>query len=387
MAEPIMTPAQKSKQRTGLVLWAAGIGIGLLIQIVMLIVLPVLADGSVAVMMLFLGAVIAIPACLIYMVVPLLIDRFEPEPWRTLAMAFLWGAIGAGGLSLLINTTMSLIGGAIAGPSGATFFGAVVSAPIVEELTKGLAPLGMFLFMRRQFDGKVDGFIYASFSGLGFAVMENSVYYGRGLATGDFVHQFLIRGVLRPWNHAFYCAMFGIGLGIARETTKRRVKWLAPTAGLFVGISLHGFWNAHGFLLGVFGIRAGLWSQLVLTAFYFLIVLVMVGTIIYFVVHEGRVMRAQLQDEVLIGNLSQADIDLAVHPFGRYKARFGPGGSERREQLVKAIIRLAMTKSHAGRAHAGKAFTVSMGAIGPLRKEVLRLRQPPQAAAEPQPRH
>ena len=46
MAEPIMTPAQKSKQRTGMVLWAAGIGIGLLIQITMLIVLPLLADRS-----------------------------------------------------------------------------------------------------------------------------------------------------------------------------------------------------------------------------------------------------------------------------------------------------------------------------------------------------
>jgi RsiW-degrading membrane proteinase PrsW (M82 family) len=374
MADSLMTPGQRTSQTLGIGLWAVGMGLGFLIEFYMLIVSPIMSGRSVAVTMLFLGAVIAIPACFIYLVVPLLIDRFEPEPWWTLAMAFLWGAVGAGGFSLLINTVMGGIGSAVGGKLGAMIFGGIISAPITEELTKGLAPLGVFLFMRRHFDGKVDGFIYASFSGLGFAVMENSLYYGRGLATGDFWHQFIIRGMLRPWNHAFYCAMFGIGLGIARETTKTWVKWAAPLGGLFIGMSLHGFWNAHGLILAFMGITPGLWSQLVLTGFYFVVVLLMVGTIIYFVVREGKIIRAHLEDEVLIGNLSQADVDLTVHPFGRYKARFGPGGKLAHE-LVLAVTRLAMTKWHAGRAYQGRVYTVSMDAVVPLRQEVIRIRQ------------
>ena len=188
------------------------------------------------------------------------------------------------------------------------------------------------------------------------------------------MHQFLIRGVLRPWNHAFYCAMFGIGLGIARETTKDWVKFAAPIGGIFIGMSLHGFWNAHSFILAFMGIRPGLWSQLVLTGFYLVIVMAMCGTIIYFVVREGRNIRQYLQDEVLIGNMNEEEVNLIVHPIGRLKARFGPGGKVARD-FVDAAIRLAMTKGHAARAYAGSKHTVSMDAVAPLRQRVAALRK------------
>ena len=40
------------------------------------------------------------------------------------------------------------------------------SAPITEELFKGLGVFGIFYFGRRQFDGVVDAIIYASFIAL-----------------------------------------------------------------------------------------------------------------------------------------------------------------------------------------------------------------------------
>ena len=55
--------------------------------------------------------------------------------------------------------------------------GACISAPFVEEAMKGLAVFGVFYFLRREFDGVVDGVIYATFAALGFAAVENIIYY------------------------------------------------------------------------------------------------------------------------------------------------------------------------------------------------------------------
>src|SRR5690606_34496391 len=100
------------------------------------------------------------------------------------AMAFLWGALAAAGFSGLINTVMGGIGEAVAGKGGGDFVGAVISAPLVEESFKGMAVLGMFWFMRREFDGLVDGMIYGVFSALGFAMTENVLYYSNAIAMG-----------------------------------------------------------------------------------------------------------------------------------------------------------------------------------------------------------
>src|SRR5438105_15896766 len=56
---------------------------------------------------------------------------------------------------------------------------ACVCAPLVEEFWKGLAIFGVFFFLRREFDGVVDGIIYATFCALGFAAVENITYYAR----------------------------------------------------------------------------------------------------------------------------------------------------------------------------------------------------------------
>ena len=180
--------------------------------------------------------------------------------------------------------------------------------------------------------------------------------------------------MLRPWSHAFYASLAGVGLGIARETTQTHIKILAPMGGLAMAIGLHAFWNAHSLLLAMMGIRPGLHTTLIMTAFYIVLVIIWVAIMAWFVIKEGRTIRSMLRDEVLIGNLTQAEVDLIVHPFGRFKARWGGGGAMARDFVV-AGVKLAMTKSHAARAYAGQKHTVSMDAIAPLRQEVAQLRQ------------
>src|SRR5690606_37853323 len=142
------------------------------------------------------------PAMCVYLLVPRLLDRYDPEPLYALVMALGWGAIAACGFSAVVNTIVAETLGEAAS--------AVVSAPLVEEASKGMLLLGFFYFLRREFDGVVDGIIYASFVAIGFAAVENVIYYAKaGLdSTGPGVAgTFFMRGLLTPWIHPLFTAM------------------------------------------------------------------------------------------------------------------------------------------------------------------------------------
>jgi RsiW-degrading membrane proteinase PrsW (M82 family) len=98
-----------------------------------------------------------------------------------------------------------------------------------------MAVFFMYYFMRREFDGVVDGVIYATFAALGFAACENILYYSRAYmselahphqASGALISTFVMRGILKPWGHPLYTALTG-WVSASRETNKT---WLVPRA-------------------------------------------------------------------------------------------------------------------------------------------------------------
>ncbi len=251
--------------------------------------------------------------------------------------------------------------------------GACVSAPITEEFWKGLAVFGMFFFLRREFDGVVDGIIYATFVALGFAATENVIYYARAGIEEAMHHKhnavgvtFLLRGVLAPWGHPLYTSMTGLGFGIARETTKPWLRWVAPIGGYLTAVVLHFVWNGAATLLGA--------ASLLLLPLWFLFVLGFLVMVIVLVARKGRIIRQHLRDEVLIGTLTQQELDMVGSPIGRWKARLTYGGSAGAE-FVASAARLGLCKWHTARAMKGQKRTVSMDFIIPLRQELARLRQ------------
>src|SRR6266480_2904202 len=128
---------------------------------------------------LIIGMICATLPVPIYIMLLLWIDRYESEPLWMLTTAFLWGAMVAVFIAIILNT----INGAIvsAATNSARIgqnFGAVISAPIVEESAKAFILLVLFFWKRDEFDGIVDGIVYAGMVGLGFAMTENILYYG-----------------------------------------------------------------------------------------------------------------------------------------------------------------------------------------------------------------
>jgi RsiW-degrading membrane proteinase PrsW (M82 family) len=349
----------RGRRILGLVLWLLGTLIGLgLFLFLMIVPLFTLPQQDFVRWTMLKAALVAYLPVTLYLFVPYLFDRFDPEPLWALAMVFLWGAMMAMGFSSVINTMAGMLVG--------DFFSSAVSAPVVEEATKAAAVIGIMVFLRREFDGVVDAIVYATFAAIGFAASENVMYYLRGGLQGEMGQLFVLRGVLTPWLHPLFTAMTGLGIGVAREHGARWARALFPLLGFAAAVLLHACWNVLPLL---FGTRAVL-LNLVIGLLLSLAFMVFLG---FLVRRQGRIIRRHLEDEVTAGNLTREEWALIGSPFSRLKAAFSRQGRTVRK-FIRAGVRLALSKWHMVRAVRSQRHTISADFIGPLRQELARLR-------------
>ncbi|HYZ00857.1 MAG TPA: PrsW family intramembrane metalloprotease, partial [Candidatus Binatia bacterium] len=153
-------------------------------------------------------------------------DRNEKEPWRVMLAAVIWGGVVATTLALWGNELWSLLITNNIPPGAGANQSLGLSAGIVEEISKGLAVLLLYLLVRNEFDGLVDGIVYGAVVGLGFNFMESLIYMSSafvdvqaagGPGAAGAAIQWGLRQVLGLFfGHATYTAMAGAGIGIAR---------------------------------------------------------------------------------------------------------------------------------------------------------------------------
>ena len=233
----------------------------------------------------FICATLPVP---IYIMLLLWIDRYESEPLWMLATTFFWGALVAVCIALILNTINGFI--VTAATNSAQIgenFGAVVSAPIVEEGSKAFILVVLFLWKKDEFDGIVDGIVYAGMVGLGFAMTENILYYGRAVqgGAGALTFIFILRGMAAPFSHPLFTSMTGIGLGWSRQSNNGFVKVVMPVLGFMLAVFLHATWNGTATYGGALGFFAG----------YFLIMgptfIITLMVIFFSLRREGRIVR------------------------------------------------------------------------------------------------
>jgi protease PrsW len=193
------------------------------------------------------------------------LDRRERESRWLFLVAFLWGALIATGLALPLNTSILRAAdawvranpavGEYLGPDAALMIGAPIAGPLVEEVTKGLGVVALFLLLRAEFDNVRDGLIYGALVGAGFNCLEAPLYVAQGYAEWgvapwglQFGGRFSLFGLA---GHALYTGVFGAFLGLARQTRRRWLKVLAPIVGLALAIGAHAFNNVLGLLVTV----------------------------------------------------------------------------------------------------------------------------------------
>lgn len=294
-----------------------GIAAGLIALLVALIVLFLIGveTGLVALLIGMVAATIPVP---LYIVLVLWIDRYEAEPMWMLVTAFLWGALPTVLIALILNTSGSLIVSfATASDEAGQTFGAVISAPIVEESFKAVILFVFFFWKKDEFDGVIDGIMYAAMVGLGFATIENILYYGRAVSgEAGLPLVFIIRGMFAPFSHPLFTSLTGIGLGLARQSRNMAVKIAAPILGLLAAIFMHSIWNGSGAIFGgaVFLLT---YALIMVPAF-----LIMIIVIFFALRREGQLVREFLLPDLHGGLLTQQEYAQLCTVRGRMGASY-----------------------------------------------------------------
>jgi RsiW-degrading membrane proteinase PrsW (M82 family) len=242
------------------------------------------------------------------------LDRYEKEPKLLLGAAFIWGVVIAGGGAYVLNTAVGIGVYSITGSASAADFSTTsIAAPIIEEALKGLAVLVVFLLFRKEFDSVLDGVVYAGITAMGFAAIENVLYiYRTGFQESGwegFWTLVFIRVVLVGWMHPFFTAFTGIGLAIARISRNVLVRMIAIPTGYSAAVLTHAFHNTFSSAIG-----GGGGFILGLVADYFGYTL-MLGFIIWMIVHERNILKLHLADEVNSGAITCGHYDTAISFF------------------------------------------------------------------------
>ena len=305
----------------------------------------------------------------IYLLFMRAIDLYEREPLRYVIPVFVWGFAVATTVSLVFNTLFQLTLSSVTSVKTASFFTAVVEAPVVEECSKGLALLLIFfiayLVRRRsgliEFAGVMDGIVYGSAVGFGFAIAEDLLY---GLQYGP--ETFLVRRIFGGFAHASFTALTGIGLGLVPWVQSRVLKVVLPVLGLMGAILLHATFNFTATVFGPVG-------YLVL----FCVILVYIIVIFVWLYIERRAIREELKDEVSTGTITMQEYAILPSYFRRkayyvglvFSGRLGEWRTA--HKLHSAAVDLALAKRLARRS--GTAGSLDRTRM--LRQKVLGIRE------------
>jgi RsiW-degrading membrane proteinase PrsW (M82 family) len=179
-----------------------------------------------------------------------LLDLYEREPFPLLVAAFVWGAVAATTLSAIGNAGWGIVVARLGDPEFASRWTPALTAPLVEEILKGVGVVLIVLIAREEVDDVMDGFVYGALCGLGFAIVED-VFYFIAVFGGDVegvLQGFFVRVIASGlYSHVLYTGLVGMAVGIVttRRDDRPLRKRLRP-AGLLAGAAVFGhfLWNS-----------------------------------------------------------------------------------------------------------------------------------------------
>lgn len=254
------------------------------------------------------------PTAAVWSAIFILIDRFRTRHLHVWFLCFCWGACIATWISLHVNTWMAGMLSVTGGVDPASGAGpAVYSAPFVEESCKAMVLFGLAVVMGRRMTSVVQTVSMAGLSAIGFAFVENIMYYARAdnyarvtAAAGDpkkaVMEMVRLRGVYTSFGHPLFTSMTGIGLALGLRSRSRLVRILAPTTGFVMAVTGHMLFNGFSSVLPMAALK-NLWY----------VALAIVASVVIFVairmMREGKMVRNRLEDYVKAGWLPESDAD------------------------------------------------------------------------------
>ena len=275
----------KLSSRSGILghrgLWTAGAG-----QIIVLLIfvglvallapsLPTTLSGG---GLMVAGIILAVIPALIWLAFFYQQDRLEPEPKSYIVRVFLLGAVLASGVGIPLVRDFFRIGNWLYADDLTHLLGSICAIGFVQEFLK-YAAVRYSVYGSAEFDERVDGVIYATAAGLGFATMLNFDYVlsrgGVDLGVGA------IRVVVTALAHASIAGILGYFLGQAKfvHTPPDDLPGGFVLAAVLNGLF---FWAQD--LVTLRGISVNPWYGLILAV----IIAVVVLSIVYWLIRRAN---------------------------------------------------------------------------------------------------
>jgi RsiW-degrading membrane proteinase PrsW (M82 family) len=287
------------------------------------------------------------------------LDLYEREPVSVAVAAFAWGAFAATALSLDAGGWEVMLS-QITSPVFAARWGPALTAPIVEEVLKGSGVVLLYLIVRDEVDDAMDGFVYGALCGLGFAVVEDVVYFmaAFGGTTGGVLEGFYIRVLSSGlYGHVLYTGLVGMAVGLivsARDPRPTRERMPAAAGLVALAIVAHALWNAPLPALTAMPSTAGA-GWLLLPVVFALkglpLLLLVVVALRLARARERRWLDAALSKEVGVEGITPAEFSALREPAARRAAissmrqRAGRPAAALLARLQREQIDLAMIAS------------------------------------------
>ena len=254
-------------------LWAAGMGevVALLVFVGIVTIiahfLPTTLSGASLVLA---GVILAVVPALIWLLFFYQQDRLEPEPKTYVVRVFLLGALLASGVGIPLVRGLFAINSWLYSDRLTHLLGSILVVGFLQEFLK-YAAVRYSVYDSPEFDERVDGIIYATAAGLGFATMLNFDYVvSRG---GVDLGMGVIRVTITALAHGSIAGVMGYFLGQARF--EHTPLYYLP-AGLVVAAVLNGlfFWIQDEVTLR--GMTVNPWYGLILAVIIAVILLAIV---------------------------------------------------------------------------------------------------------------
>ena len=278
------------------------------------------------------------------------IDRWETEPFPLVVGAFIWGAIPSVLFSsfsqIILTSPLEVLGISQEESFFATFYAAGILAPLTEEFAKGFGVLLVFVIYKKHIHSILDGIIYGSIVGFGFAGVENIFYFMSQKDWGSLWSLFQLRAYYFGLNHAIFTSASGIGMALCLFTKTPKMRFFWPLFGLAAAMFLH---FMHNLLCTVEEFsKTGFAGGLAVLSnnnleFWF-------GALILYCLYREYIwISIQLDDEVRAGILTARQANDAANFFKRsslWALSVGFPNMLARKRLLKAATKLAYAKQH-----------------------------------------
>jgi RsiW-degrading membrane proteinase PrsW (M82 family) len=172
---------------------------------------------------------------------------------QNILTALAWGMLSPVPV-IFVGLTFDLIFHGATGYSFPDWVDTALMAPIIEEFFKALGLTFLFSRIRNQYDGLILGFC----CGVGFAVVENLLYFGATALTGfeeglggailSWTFVIVVRSAKSTMSHGMGSAIIGYTIGYFKWGLRNgKQLWFLPVVGYVIAVGFHAAWN--GFIV------------------------------------------------------------------------------------------------------------------------------------------